>query len=96
MIDDDDFKKIEALFDKSCDNCLLTRQHCSSCRINKLRGIFNQFQQPGIREVFLININDLSILLDLAEKAANTGAQKHEVVDKWRRAISKDKAAAAI
>lgn len=80
MIDNDDFKKIEALFDKSCDNCLLTRQHCSSCRIDKLRGIFN----------------DLSILLDLAEEGTNTGARKHEVVDKWRRAISKDKAAAAI
>ncbi|MCG9966708.1 hypothetical protein L9W92_01380 [Pelotomaculum terephthalicicum JT] len=94
MMDDDDFKKIEGLFEKCCDNCLLTRQHCSSCRISKLRGIFHQCKQPGTHEVFLININDLRVLLDLAEESA--GAHKHDVVDKWRRAIGKEKAAAAI
>jgi len=96
MMDIDDFKKIEALLDKSCDQCLLTRKHCSNCRIDKLRGIFNQFKQPGIHKVFLININDLSILLDLAEESTNAGARKHDVVVKWRRAIGEDKAAAAI
>jgi len=96
MMDNDDLKKLEALLDKSCDQCLLTRKHCPTCRIDKLRGIFDQFKQPGVHEVFLININDLSIMLSLAEKSTNIGARENAILEKWRRTMEGIKAATAI
>ena len=86
MMDHDDFVEIKLLLEKSCDNCMLTKKHCASCRIDKLRGIVGQFSQRGAYEIVLINVEELKVLLNLAGDAGVS--PDHEVVAKWRGIVS--------
>lgn len=86
MMDYDDFKEIERLLDKSCDNCLLTRKHCISCRIDKIRGFLGEFSERGSYEIALIKVDDLRTLINQAKKTP-ADAIAHEVVEKWHHTI---------
>jgi len=87
MMDREDFEEIKRLLEKSCDNCLLTRRHCVSCRIEKLRGVVGQFSKSGPYEIILINVNELKVLLNLAGESNKAGGSENEVIDKWRRIL---------
>jgi hypothetical protein len=85
MMDRNDFEEINRLLEKSCDQCLLTRRHCLGCRIDKLRGVVSQFSQAGPFEIMLINVDELKVLLKLAEKSQMVDDSEKEVLEKWRR-----------
>lgn len=87
MMDYDDFEEISRLLERSCDNCLLTRKHCKSCRVEKLFGIINQFSRSKATEVFLVPAGELTVLLELAAKVSKPGQQESEVITKWRAAM---------
>jgi len=84
MMDHEDFEEIKTLLEKSCDNCLLTRRHCVTCRIEKLRGVVGQFSKSGPYEILLINVNELKVLLNLAGESNKSGGSENEVINKWR------------
>ncbi|MCL6639011.1 MAG: hypothetical protein K6T80_04920 [Firmicutes bacterium] len=87
MMDFDDFDEIRRLLEKSCDNCLLTRLHCKTCRIEKLFGVINQFSRSKATEVFLVPAEEMETLTGLAAGAAKPGQKEYEVVVKWRAAL---------
>ena len=87
MMDYDDFEEISRLLERSCDNCLLTRKHCKSCRVEKLFGIINQFSRSKTTEVFLVPADELAVLVSLASKVAKPGQQESEILTKWRAAM---------
>lgn len=87
MMDHDDFEEINRMLEKSCDNCLLTRRHCTNCRIEKLRSVVGQFSKSGPYEIILINVEELHVLLKLAGKSNMTTSSEHEVLQKWQRVL---------
>lgn len=87
MMDYDDFEEISRLLVRSCDNCLLTRKHCKSCRVEKLFGVINQFSRSKASEVFLVPAEELAILLNLSAKVSKPGQQESEIITKWRAAM---------
>ncbi|MCL5290363.1 MAG: hypothetical protein ACYC0Q_05840 [Eubacteriales bacterium] len=87
MMDYDDFEEISRLLVRSCDNCLLTRKHCKSCRVEKLFGVINQFSRSKASEVFLVPAEELAILLSLSAKVSKPGQQESEIITKWRAAM---------
>ncbi|BAF58473.1 hypothetical protein PTH_0292 [Pelotomaculum thermopropionicum SI] len=87
MMDHGDFEEIERLLEKCCDGCLLTRMHCKTCRIEKLRGITGEFSKPEAGEIILIYADELKVLLNLAGKSPRAGSSEVEVIEKWRREI---------
>ena len=82
MMDQDDFYEIDRLLERCCDSCLLTRMHCASCRIEKLRGITGHLSKSAAYE--LINLEDLKILLKLAGDSNKAGENELKVIEKWR------------
>lgn len=87
MMDRDDFYEIDRLLERCCDNCLLTRMHCTSCRIEKLRGITGYLSKSAAYE--LINLEDLKILLKLVNPN-EADERDREVIAKWWRVVQGD------
>ncbi|NLI11767.1 hypothetical protein [Pelotomaculum propionicicum] len=83
MMDHNDFYEIDRLLERCCDNCLLTRMHCPSCRIEKLRGITGHLSKSAAYE--LINLEDLKTLVKLAGDSHRADGKEREVVEKWRQ-----------
>lgn len=88
MMDHDDFHEIDRLLERCCDNCLLTRMHCASCRIEKLRGITGHLSKSAAYE--LINVEDLKILLKLAGDSNKADEREREVIEKWRQVVQEN------
>jgi hypothetical protein len=84
MMDHDDFGEINLLLEKCCDSCLLTRAHCASCRIEKLRDILGRLSKSSAYE--LISLEDLKILVEntATDQAC---ASKLKVIEKWRNIL---------
>ncbi|HOV80264.1 MAG TPA: hypothetical protein PK728_09190 [Bacillota bacterium] len=87
MMDQDDFEEINRLLEKCCDGCLLTRYHCTTCRIEKLRGIIGQISESG--EYELISTEELKIFLKLAGRAGPANQNELKTVEKWRHVLGK-------
>lgn len=85
MMDQDDFEEINRLLERCCDNCLLTRFHCATCRIEKLRGIIGKISQSGAFE--LVGIEELKVLLKLAGNSGEADSSEREIVEKWQRTV---------
>ncbi|MCL6560257.1 MAG: hypothetical protein K6U74_15980, partial [Firmicutes bacterium] len=78
MMDHDDFEEIRTLLERSCDNCLLTRKHCKTCRIEKLFGVINQFKMSKANEILLVPADELKTLLNLASESQKAGHPERE------------------
>ncbi len=90
MMDQDDFEEIRHLLERCCDNCLLTRRHCLTCRIDKLRGIISQLTKSA--EYELINKEELKVLVSLAGSSAAARGSEPPAVVKWKHIVAKPKA----
>lgn len=88
MMDHDDFEEIKRLLEKCCDNCLLTRMHCTGCRIDKLRSIVGEFSKTKPFEVILMNVEDLKVLLNLSQTSKQAGEKELEVLENWGRVVA--------
>jgi hypothetical protein len=82
MMDYTDFEEINRLLEKCCDSCLLTRKHCSSCRIEKIMDILSRLSKSSAYE--LISLEDLKILLKLAGISKEAVESEMSVVEKWK------------
>lgn len=81
-MDHDDFEEINRLLERCCDSCLLTRAHCASCRIEKLRDILGRLSKSSAYE--LISLEDLKILTDSTENTNPAREKELKVIEKWR------------
>jgi hypothetical protein len=82
MMDHDDFGEINRLLEKCCDSCLLTRAHCASCRIEKLRDILGRLSKSSAYE--LISLEDLKILIENTVTTDQACETEQKVIEKWR------------
>ncbi len=62
MFYDSDFNEIKTHLERACDQCLLTRQHCRTCNVERLLGIIESIEQNGYKPVYLISAEELAVL----------------------------------
>lgn len=62
MFFDSDFDEIKIHLERACDQCLLTRQHCGACNVERLLGIIDNLEQNGYKPMYLITSEELAVL----------------------------------
>lgn len=81
---DSDFNEIRQLLLRACDQCLLTRSHCSSCNVERLLGSMESIEFGSRKPGYMVTVEELDVLTDPSSPAYA------EVAEKWRNMVKRN------